>query len=83
MLARIRQTAFAVSDRQITTDALSVAAPVRGPRGDVVAAVSVVVHAEDCHPRTLVPVVRVAARGVSPALGWKPDTGPAAPVPGC
>jgi DNA-binding IclR family transcriptional regulator len=84
MLAQIRQTGFAVSDRQITTDALSVAAPVRGRRGEVVAAVSVVVHAEGRPTQALVPMVRVAARGISLALGWKPDTGgasPTAPVP--
>jgi DNA-binding IclR family transcriptional regulator len=85
MLAQIRQTGFAVSDRQITTDALSVAAPVRDQRGDVVAAVSVVVHAENGDPKALAPVVRVAARGISLALGWKPDPGTvsaSAPAPG-
>ena len=72
ILAETRRSGCAVSDRQITDDALSVAAPVRGARGEVVAAVSVVVHAEDAHAQSLVPAVLVAARGISRALGWQP-----------
>lgn len=78
MLAEVRRTGCAVSDRQITDDALSVAAPVQGPRGDVIAAVSVVVPAKDARTRALIPTVQVAARGISRALGWQPGTG----VPG-
>ena len=72
MLADVRRTGCAVSDRQITDDALSVAAPVRGPRGDVVAAVSVVVPVLGAQTPALVPAVRVAARGISRTLGWQP-----------
>lgn len=72
MLAEVRRTGCAVSDRQITDDALSVAAPVRGPRGDVVAAVSVVVHVDQAKTSALVPVVRLAGLGISRALGWQP-----------
>lgn len=72
MLAEVRRTGCAVSDRQITEDALSVAAPVRGPRGDVVAAVSVVVHADQAQTFALVPAVRLAGLGISRALGWQP-----------
>jgi DNA-binding IclR family transcriptional regulator len=78
MLADVRRTGCAVSDRQITDDALSVAAPVRGPRGDVVAAVSVVVPVEGAHTQALIPAVRVAARGISRTLGWQPTPPPAA-----
>ncbi|MFP3986091.1 IclR family transcriptional regulator [Streptomyces sp. E11-3] len=77
-LAEVRRAGCAVSDRQITEDALSVAAPVRGPRGDVIAAVSVVVHVEDARTPALIPAVRVAARGVSRTLGWQPGPGPVA-----
>jgi DNA-binding IclR family transcriptional regulator len=73
MLAEVRRTGCAVSDRQITDDAVSVAAPVRGADGSVAAAVSVVVHADHAHPRTLLPVVQVAARGISRTLGWQPS----------
>ncbi|QNP69157.1 IclR family transcriptional regulator [Streptomyces roseirectus] len=72
LLADIRHTGIAVSDRQITDDALSVAAPVRGPGGEVVAAVSVVVPQQGAQVGVLTPAVRVAARGISRALGWRP-----------
>jgi DNA-binding IclR family transcriptional regulator len=53
--------------------ALSVAAPVRGEDDTVVAALSVVVPSPSAgggiEPRTLVPAVRAAARGISRSLG--------------
>lgn len=73
VLAEVRRTGVAVSSRQVTEDALSVAAPVRGPGGAVVAAVSVVVPHADAQVPVLVPAVRLAARGISRALGWQPD----------
>ncbi|MBW0088587.1 IclR family transcriptional regulator [Pseudonocardia sp. KRD-184] len=69
VLADVRRTGVAVSDRQIELVALSVAAPVRGPRDEVVAALSVVVPAATSDARAYVPVVRAAARGVSRSLG--------------
>jgi DNA-binding IclR family transcriptional regulator len=75
ILADVRRTGCAVSDRQITDDALSVAAPVRGPRGDVRAAVSVVVHADSAPIRALIPAVQIAARSVSRTLGRRPGRG--------
>ncbi|KND24663.1 IclR family transcriptional regulator [Streptomyces acidiscabies] len=72
VLAEVRRTGVAVSDRQVTDDALSVAAPVRGPGGEVVAAVSVVVPQQGAQVGVLAPAVRVAARGISRALGWRP-----------
>ncbi|NUP50882.1 MAG: IclR family transcriptional regulator [Catenulispora sp.] len=74
VLAEVRREGCAISDRQITDDAVSVAAGVRGPRGDVVAAVSVVVPAETPQVRALIPVVRLAAFGISRALGWQPPS---------
>jgi DNA-binding IclR family transcriptional regulator len=73
VLAEVRRTGVAVSSRQVTEDALSVAAPVRGPGGAVVAAVSVVVPQAGAQVPVLTPAVRVAARGISRALGWQPD----------
>jgi len=73
VLAEVRRTGVAVSTRQITLDALSVAAPVRGPDGAVVAAVSVVVPQVDAQVPALIPAVRLAARGISRALGWRPE----------
>ncbi|MFC6064031.1 IclR family transcriptional regulator [Streptomyces ochraceiscleroticus] len=72
-LAEVRQTGVAISDRQITMDSMSVAAPVHGPGGGVVAAVSIVAHADTAHAHVLIPPVQAAARGISRALG--------APVP--
>ncbi|MDQ0752659.1 DNA-binding IclR family transcriptional regulator [Streptomyces africanus] len=72
-LAGVRRTGVAVSDRQVTEDALSVAAPVRTADGSVAAAVSIVVPHADAQVPVLVPAVRVAARGISRALGWRPE----------
>lgn len=72
MLAEVRRTGVAVSSRQVTEDALSVAAPVRDPAGAVVAAVSVVVPYADAQVPVLAPAVRLAARGISRGLGWRP-----------
>jgi DNA-binding IclR family transcriptional regulator len=69
LLAEVRRTGVAISDRQVTMDAVSVAAPVYGPGETVVAAISVVVRAGEVRPNTLVPVVRAAARGISRTLG--------------
>ena len=71
-LAEVRRTGVAVSDRQITRDALSVAAPVRDPTGTVTAAISVVVPESGARVPVLVPAVRLAGRGISRALGWHP-----------
>jgi DNA-binding IclR family transcriptional regulator len=68
-LADVRRTGVAVSDGQIELIALSIAAPVHGRRGDVVAALSVVVPAATSDARAYVPVVRAAARGISRVLG--------------
>jgi len=70
VLAEVRRTGGAMSDRQITDDAVSVAAPVRGADGRVAAAVSLVVPFADGNAHTLLPAVRLAARGISHALGW-------------
>ncbi|MBW8740971.1 MAG: IclR family transcriptional regulator [Streptomyces turgidiscabies] len=73
VLAEVRRTGVAVSSRQVTDDAVSVAAPVRGPGGAVTAAVSVVVPITHAQVPVLVPAVRLAARGISRALGWRPE----------
>ncbi|WP_328874995.1 IclR family transcriptional regulator [Streptomyces sp. NBC_00287] len=71
-LAEVRRIGVAVSSRQVTADALSVAAPIRGPGGAVVAAVSVVVPQINAQVPVLAPAVRIAARGISRGLGWLP-----------
>jgi DNA-binding IclR family transcriptional regulator len=70
VLAEIRQTGVAVSDRQVTGDAFSVACPIHARGEEVVAALSVVVHADGgTTPQALAPAVRAATRGISRALG--------------
>lgn len=68
MLADVRANGFAVSDRQVTDDSLSVAAPVLDGRGAVVAAVSLVVHHGRATPHALAPLVRTSARAISRAV---------------
>ncbi len=68
-LAEVRRADAAVSDRQITDDAVSVAAPIRDASGAVVAALSLVVPAT-ANAAPLIPAVRMAARGSSRALGY-------------
>lgn len=69
VLAVARRTGYAVSDGQVTTNALSVAAPIFGDRGEVVAAVSLVVRPGGVAPGALEPLVQAAARGISRSLG--------------
>jgi DNA-binding IclR family transcriptional regulator len=66
-LAQVRRDGVAVSDRQVTVDALSVAAPIFDG-GAVLAALSIVSKADGTDPARLVPAVRAAALGTSRAL---------------
>lgn len=68
ILAEIRRNGVAISDRQVTDDALSVAAPVTDSSGEVIAALSIVAKAGDGVAARLAPVVRAAALGTSRAL---------------
>lgn len=76
ILADVRRTGYAVSDRQVTMDAVSVAAPILGPDQAVVAAVSLVVRydpdASAAQPPALAPLVRTAARAISRTLASSP-----------
>jgi DNA-binding IclR family transcriptional regulator len=67
ILAEVRANGYAVSDRQVTMDALSVAAPIIAEDGSVFAAVSLVVRSEGAQPRTLAPLVKAAARAIARA----------------
>lgn len=68
MLAQIRRDGVAVSDRQVTDDAVSVAAPIFDADGAVLAALSIVSKADGTDPARLVPAIRAAALGTSRAL---------------
>jgi DNA-binding IclR family transcriptional regulator len=68
LLADVRAQGYAVNDRQVSMDTLSVAAPIHGADGSVVAAVSIVVLAGMTLPTALAPAVQAAARGISRSL---------------
>ena len=68
VLAGVRRNGYAVSDGQVTTDAFSVAAPIRDADDAVVAAVSLVVRADGAQPSALAPLVQTAARGITRVL---------------
>ncbi len=69
-LARIRSSGLAVSVNEMSPDTFSAAAPVRDNTNRVVAAVSVVAHAEHVIDQNFHLSVRLAARGISRSLGW-------------
>jgi DNA-binding IclR family transcriptional regulator len=68
VLGDVRAHGVAVNDRQVSMETLSVAAPVRGADGGVVAAVSIVVQAGSARPSALAPAVQATARGISRGL---------------
>ena len=72
VLAEVRRSGVAISDRQVTGDAVSVAAPVE-VRGSVVAALSIVVRGSSPSAvRPYIPGVRAAARGIGRTLASTP-----------
>ncbi|NUU25226.1 MAG: IclR family transcriptional regulator [Streptomycetaceae bacterium] len=71
VLAEVRRQGFAYCPGYVHPEALGIAAPVRDRRGEVVAALAVIVPNEP-GAASVVTVVRTAARGVSRALG-SPD----------
>ncbi|WWQ68881.1 IclR family transcriptional regulator [Streptomyces sp. Q6] len=68
VLARTRACGYAVSDRQLSLDTLSVAAPVTGRSGEVVAALSLVVRHRSMPTGALADLVRTSGRAISRAL---------------
>jgi DNA-binding IclR family transcriptional regulator len=74
-LAEIRREGLSTFRRGAPGPIVSVAAPVHDAQGAVVAALSVVVPAENAEPRLLGPAVRTAARGISRGLGARRSPG--------
>jgi DNA-binding IclR family transcriptional regulator len=72
-LAEIRATGLSRTVEELTAGAFSVAAPVRDASGSVVAAVSIIAHTERRDEPQFPLGVRMAARGISSALGWRPE----------
>ncbi|MER6499980.1 IclR family transcriptional regulator [Streptomyces sp. NPDC001455] len=67
-LAQVHACGYAVSDRQLSLDTLSVAAPVVGVTGEIEAAVSVVVRHGSMPTGALADLVRTSCRAISRAL---------------
>jgi DNA-binding IclR family transcriptional regulator len=82
VLAEVRKTGIAISDRQIDEDAYSVGAPVTGPDGNCAAALSIVVGYGDPGHASWGPAVRAAAIGISRRLraAWAADAGSGVPT---
>lgn len=69
LLADARRNGYAVSDRQINPEYVSVAAPIYGPDDTVVAALSLIVPHTEPHGPGVGHLVQATARGISRALG--------------
>lgn len=69
VLADIRRRGYAISDRQIDPEFVSVAAPIYGSDGTVVAAMSLIVPHTESYGPNLTHLVQATARGISRALG--------------
>ena len=72
-LAEIRSFGLSTSIEELTRGAFSVAAPVRDATGEVVAAVSIIAHVERLKEPQFALGVRMAARGISSSLGYRPQ----------
>jgi DNA-binding IclR family transcriptional regulator len=68
-LAQIRRSGYAISDRQIHPEYVSVAAPIYGPANTVDAALSLIVPHTESRGPSVVHLVQATARGISRALG--------------
>ena len=73
LLADVRRQGFAFCPGFIHRDATGIAVPVRGPDGEVMAALAVIVP-NDANARMQIPALRAAARGISRAMaGPRPN----------
>jgi DNA-binding IclR family transcriptional regulator len=74
-LAIVRGQDYAVGNEEMSVGRVSVAVPIRGPGGDVVAALSIVGRASVTDPVRLVPAVRTASLGINRAAAELQRTG--------
>jgi DNA-binding IclR family transcriptional regulator len=66
--ASAREQGYLVCDGFIDSAAMSIAVPVAGPNGAVVAALGIVIPSQGARPMTHVPVLLAAAKGISRVL---------------
>jgi DNA-binding IclR family transcriptional regulator len=72
VLADVRRNGYAVSDRQINPEYVSVAAPIYGPGNTVAASLSLIVPYTEPHGPSVAHLVQATARGISRELGGRP-----------
>lgn len=75
ILAAVRRDGYSNSDRMMAADVHCVGAPIYGPDGTAVAAVSICVRAGTQSLGALAPSVQVAARKITRALSGESETG--------
>lgn len=68
VIAQTKRMGYSVASGLITPGSKGIAAPVRDSRGDVIAALSVVVS-EDADHRSLIPMLKAGSRAISHAMG--------------
>ncbi|MGO1769763.1 MAG: IclR family transcriptional regulator, partial [Microbacterium sp.] len=68
-LAEVRRSGHAIVDESITQGAIALAAPVRGQRDRLVAAVGVTIRRGSVDPQSVLPALTMTARAISRALG--------------
>jgi DNA-binding IclR family transcriptional regulator len=67
-LTKIRSQGFALTHEELTPGATSVAVPLRGKRGTVIAALGVVSSSDSANTSRMVPVLQVTAAALSKKL---------------
>lgn len=68
VLIDIRRNGFAISDRQVDSTHVGIAAPIRGVDGGVIAALSLAIPSSDAMDKGMVHLVRLTATSISRAL---------------
>lgn len=76
VLAEINKAGAAIVERSSPSHTVSVAAPIYGASGQVLAALSIVVPATSIQTHQVVPLVRASARAISRSLGHIPRKTP-------
>lgn len=71
-LADVRHRGYAVDHGGVRDNATGISAPVRGPNGDVIAAITVIQHREESQITTVVPALLATSRSITRALGAAP-----------
>ncbi|MEZ3160370.1 IclR family transcriptional regulator [Microbacterium sp. BWT-B31] len=77
-LAEVRRTNVAIQDRTMNPNVRSIAAPISGPDGTVIAAISINARPSDYNDRSAAHIVRLSAASISRAIATASAAAPAA-----